>query len=154
MTVLDAHQTATDLRAFGDRDDPDGLEFNPRIQSLKENVAKFLSLDPYSTIMVDLRLLNPETTAYILHLVEEEKVEPPQEPSWRIASIEYDMWGDLVTDNSTLLQKIRNSGRSSRKPMQGQRWCKRAKLSKRSVYRCNQRHPLRPLLRAKVYRSV
>jgi hypothetical protein len=41
---------------FGDPDDPDELEFNPFRESLKENVAKFLALDPYSMMSNNSRL--------------------------------------------------------------------------------------------------
>jgi hypothetical protein len=110
VTSSEAQQTAIDLRVFGDPDDPDNLEFNPFKESLKENVAKFLTLDPYSMVMVGLRLLNSEAEAYIVHVVQELKGEPPPDPLWSISSIEYEMWGDLIQDNSILLRKIKNIG--------------------------------------------
>jgi hypothetical protein len=110
VTRPEAHQTAIDLRVLGDQDDPDELVFNPFRYSLKENVAKFLALDPYSMIMVGLRLLNSDAAAYVAHMVEDLKVEPPLEPPWKISSIEYDMWDDLTQDNSMLLRKIKNLG--------------------------------------------
>lgn len=110
VTNPEASQAAIDLRVLGDMDDPDDLVFNPFRESLKENVAKFLALDTYSMIMVGLRLLNSEAEAYVAHMVEELKLEPPLEPPWKISSIEYDMWGDMIYDNSMLLRKIKNLG--------------------------------------------
>ena len=56
----EAHQTAIDLRVFADDDDAEGELFNPRTDSLAENVAKFLTLDAYSMLMVGLRLLSQQ----------------------------------------------------------------------------------------------
>ena len=113
VTKPEAHQTAIDLRVFADvyncNEDGDWpcLLFDPRRESLKENVAKFLVLDPYSMIMVGLRLLNGEASEYVAHMVNELKIKPPLEPPWKVSSIKYDMWG---TYSSMFLRKIKQTG--------------------------------------------
>lgn len=75
----EAHQTAIDLRVLGDYE-ADCELFNPRTESLAENIAKFLTLDAYSMAMVGLRLLNSEAEKHVAYLVQELSIDPPLEP--------------------------------------------------------------------------
>jgi hypothetical protein len=105
----EAHQIAIDLRVLGDYE-RNCDEYNPQTETLQENVAKFLNLDPYSMIMVDLHLLNTEAADYVARMVEKEKIDPPFEPPWYVGSVGFDMWGSAVQDNTALIHKIKGTG--------------------------------------------
>jgi hypothetical protein len=105
-TKIDAFQTAVDLRVFGDDDDSeDGCLFSPSRRTIRENVATFLELDPYSMIMTDLGLLTDEAANYVAYLVERVKIDPPLRPGWKVSSIKYDLWGSADDeDNRSILR--------------------------------------------------
>lgn len=94
LTKIDAFQTAVDLRVFGDddHDSEDGLLFSPSRKTIRENVATFIELDPYSMIMTDLGLLTDKAANYVADLVERVKIQPPLRPGWKVSSIKYDLW--------------------------------------------------------------
>jgi hypothetical protein len=110
LTKIDAFQTGIDLRVFGDDDvSDDGLLFSPTRKTIRENVATFVELDPYSMIMTGLGLLTDEAADHVAYLVERLKTEPPLRPGWRVSSIKYDMWGSAVEDNSSILERLHES---------------------------------------------
>jgi T5orf172 domain len=108
LTQREAHQIAIDLRVLGDHERDCEL-FNPRTETLRENVAKFLNLDPYSMIMVGLRLLSDEAAYHVAWMVEQQEVEPPLEPPWKIETLEFDMWGSEEEDKD-IIHKIKETG--------------------------------------------
>ncbi|MEQ4209664.1 GIY-YIG nuclease family protein [Actinopolymorpha sp. B9G3] len=103
----DGYQAIHDLRVLGDHEADRDL-FDPR-DSLEINVVKFLDLDAYSMEMVGLGLLNTEASEYVCSLIEDEIDSPPLRPSWRAASIRYEMWGSAVMDNSETLARLRET---------------------------------------------
>lgn len=90
---IDAYQTAIDLAVFAGEDTDDEMLFSPSERTIQENVDEFLKLDPYSMVMVDLKLLNDEAGDYVAYLVEQLHTDPPIKLDWRVSSIKYDLMG-------------------------------------------------------------
>jgi hypothetical protein len=110
LTKIDAFQSAIDLRVFGCDTNEDGLLFSPSHRSIRENVATFMELDPYSMIMTGLGLLADEATDHVAYLVDCLELEPPLRPGWKVASIKYDLWGPPDTDDSrAILEWLREN---------------------------------------------
>jgi hypothetical protein len=107
LKKMEAFQRAADLRVFADGDYEDDLLFTPAYKTIRENVATFIELDPYSMIMTSLGLLTDEAADYVAYLVQDLKIDPPLRPGWKVSSIRYDLWGPPDDeDNLSILRRL------------------------------------------------